>query len=415
MRTPSRVSFESILVAAAVTLFASTGSAEPISIDLSITGNNVSGAARADIRVYVNADGSPREFELRPDRRNRDNILSGRIDVGKELSDVVHVVLFGQLLSSDNEVVGFIPVSVLPNSAFNSRGFAEHEVRSQSERSNVFHASYPFRTNDDQGFVNSENVEIVLFSTKLLIEDEFVSGDQWDRLFSFFLGNMRFFARQNDKISRMLSYLRTYNQIAKNDDFVSFYIDALVRLERLNVDGTELIPSRETLEEYIFNELSFLFRENIEYSLIQAGQTLRMYRDEQDNLSCIVLSEVIFSSLINTGNIIERLREDRQLRDYALSAMQASTECIQLHYAFKSPEGTRGNIEGATQFALDTDKARGSIFQYVALFEDLEDQGLLPRDPGRRYGPGEISRVNEISKYYNQFRELIPNSSQTGG
>lgn len=378
-------------------------SGNEITLDVSITGYAKASSVEAILQFYTEPKVAPSSKTISNEQRNEFGHFKGELTLGFGLEEFTQLYVLGKIRNKAGEDVAYVPLTVLNKSAFNERGFARLSISSESDINKAFENSYPISRGFHEGFINEDNLNPVLFSTRLLIEKGYVVGENWVNVFNSFLQNIQFFKDHNTHIAKILRFLRTYGNLAKNRKYYEFYAETLVRLDSLGVDGTE-VAQNESLGQYVKNEWETLL---IEHPLSVVPVVRRMIdtlNAEKRYAECVDFGGLAFKRF-QAQDVLNEILRDKQTRSYVLSAMQGVTECFQLDFLMRAPNGSRGDVRKAAEFLRADKETNKEVSFFVDLFQALEMHGIFPRRPGRALPESEASRIEQIGKYYWWFTE----------
>lgn len=386
------------LVFVACLLYGHTALSKQIFLDLSITGFTSRVKLDAVVQFYSRPEIAPTSKTITNEERNNYGHFVQKIETGYETDEISRLYILGRIRNAVGEEVGYIPIFILDKSDLNDRGFAKVSIQSYTDVSRAFLNSFPFSHGFHAGFINNDNLEQVLFATQLLIEKGYVDGERWNAVFSSFLQNIQFFKDNNPQIGRILKFLRTYGNLTNNKKYYEFYAKTLVKLDKLDVDGTDVAPN-ETLGRYVQKEWETLLIDHT-YSVVPVVRSMIETLFEEKRYSeCINLSGLAFKQF-QAQEVINEAVNNGEFRNYILSAMQGATECFQLDFATRSDRGSRSDVKGATSFLREDEEAKSDVNYFIELYETLEKKGCLPRRPEKVLSQSEASRINQIGKYY---------------
>jgi hypothetical protein len=377
---------------------------EEITLDLIITGYGGASDAEAIIQFYSEPSTAPSSRIISNESRNRYGHFESRIKTGFEMEEVAELYILGKIRNRSGEDVAYIPLEIFDKSRLNQRGHASLRIQSFITIERAFLNSFPFSSGFHSGYIDSDNINQVLFSISLLIEKGYVEGDRWRDVFNSFLQNIHFFRSDNSHIPKMLQYLRTYRNLANNKEYNEFYAETLVRLGGLGIGGTNVTPN-ETLQQYIHKEWETLLIEHPLSVVSQVRSMMKLFQSDSRFSDCIGFGGLALKQFQN-DEIVDAIVDDREIRNYVLSAMQGITECFQLDYAIRSPEGSRSDVEGAAKFLTADNNASAQVYYFIELYEKLEMQGIFPVRHEGSVSLSETSRIREIKKYYLWFTNI---------
>ncbi|WP_104402668.1 hypothetical protein [Vibrio penaeicida] len=319
------------------------------------------------------------------------------------------IFIFGQLertgnldeSEEDGEPFAYIPLRVIDTSKDIKRLRIGHtqEVRAYSDPQKAFNNSYPFSEGFSKGYINSKNIEKVFAATRILIENGYVTESKWQELFTAFQQNIHFLKKDKNHIRRILEFMSTYAKLKNSHKLYEYYVELLRKLEKLNIDHTEIYPN-QTLSQHIFEQLNTLLTTQTSSVIPYMGSILRTLRDEKRYHDCILLGNSMSKNIVSNEKFTKIILDDKKTRNDVLSAMQAFTECIQKDFREKSDNGSNGKIDAA-KFQENTELGKLAISAYISLYESIES--VLPRRATRIYGPDQASRVTELNGYYDAF------------
>lgn len=374
--------------------------AESASFDLKITGFNRNVGLNAEIKIYTGPDSAADSISLENRKRDRNGhfILKGhKLDV--EIDNVSEMYIIGKIIDLDGKLKGYIPLTVIHKSEFNRRGYTSIKVSSYSDKKNSFSNSYPFSKGFNRYFINESNLEKVLFSTRLLMELGYVNGDDWQILFNSFLQNVQFFRNNTKYINRVFSYLNTYGHLTENPEYYKFYAEMLVKLDKLEIDGTDVAPG-ESLRQRIQKEWETLVIDHIVSITPIVRSMIDVLYSEKRYLECVQFSGRAFKKF-QTDEVVEKF-VNTEFRNYVLSAMQGGTECFQMDFADRAKNGNKNDVRAAALFEKDDAETKDAVGGFIDLFRVLEKGGYLPRRP-IDMPTDEASRIEELDKYYREL------------
>jgi len=374
--------------------------AKPVTIDIKVTGFNKSISLDAELKIYPGSDFAADTKRLvNNNRDDNGHFVLEDHRFGYEVDKVSNIYVIGKLKDTGGKVKGYIPLTILHKSDLNSRGYAKLTIPSYTSKEKAFSNSYPFSFGFNQGFINEDNLEKVLFSTRLLMESSYVDGDSWQVLFNSFLQNIQFFKSHNHYIKRVFKYLNTYSSLATNQEYFKFYAETLVRLDGLGVDGTDVSPG-ESLSQRIQKEWESLIIDHSAAVVPMVRSMIEVLYSEKRYLECVKFSGLAFKKF-QTQEVSEKL-DNTEFRNYILSAMQGGTQCFQLDFADRADDGSKIDVKAATKFEREDNETRDEVNNFIDLFFLLEKRGYMPRRP-RELPSTEASRIIEISRYFWHF------------
>lgn len=389
--------------------FAQAKETSRVSAKIKVTG--LRSTVFANILLYLSVGINEKYLTTTQNRtvinKKRDRVGHYNIEFSniEKYNDATHYAIYGKLLNNKQSIVGYIPVKIGPMSDFIRNEHLSISVQAVLDAQEACLKSYPFSQHNMTGCIKNENVNLILFSLKQMIEQHIVkSRPEWKNIYLLFQKNSKFFSRASPEyLTRILEFLNTYSKLVEstyntdksNIGFHEFYVKYLNSITNIDVDGIQVFGDR--LGDYIFQQLKEEFTKHLEHLLFVVDDTLRIYQKKREYEKCINLSSVIFQNIPGQEVVLELIKTDAQIRESIYHTMVAATTCGQYYYVSNSSDQAPkvGDIPSATSFLLSKQEGQDFIASFIALFEKLESLGFMPRR-GRK-------QVKLIEKHYNVY------------
>ncbi len=287
--------------------------------------------------------------------------------------EVSSVLLYGTITDNGSgDVLRVIPVTVAELKA-NANDLVEVSVAVERDFLSAFQASYPFRFQRDTGFVTDDTVRHTLVAVRNIIEHSGLnnyelSGDEWDRIGSFFLVNANYFQEGKvENITEILNYFRTFSAISDEPRFQRFYAEFL---NTVLGEISDRSVNSLSLHQLVLDDLDTLFTHKLNIMFEQADITLQTLLERKYYMRCVDVGSTILSNIDPV--FIEKDVAPNNLR----SVLRITSTCGQL-LAAQDTGQSPFEVDPAAEYLVDFALGKTMLSNFVSVVDEMDKLGQL--------------------------------------